>query len=194
MEVSAPKDDFSQSLSLDSSTLLFSHIPAIFFVLHLIYEELKLNSLMGEGLRSLVVLLVQLARYSHWEIISLDGIAQTGANWKKKEYLKPFLFVPRLPNSSREAAAAQRWHPGGWNVFFSPVCNSPLCHSRDLKLEAYMDYYYRDYPALVKTSRQTCIIDQGEFKPLPVPWYLDIRFGFNIPLILEDYPLLIPLR
>ncbi|NXY32616.1 APC1 protein, partial [Pomatorhinus ruficollis] len=92
LEVLASKDDFSQSLSLDSSTLLFSHIPAIFFVLHLIYEELKLNSLMGEGLRSLVVLLVQLAR--------------------------------------------------------------------DLKLEAYMDYYYRDYPALVKTSRQTCIIDQ----------------------------------
>ncbi|RLW07223.1 hypothetical protein DV515_00004274 [Chloebia gouldiae] len=92
LEVSASKDDFSQSLSLDSSTLLFSHIPAIFFVLHLIYEELKLNSLMGEGLRSLVVLLVQLAR--------------------------------------------------------------------DLKLEAYVDYYYRDYPALVKTSRQTCIIDQ----------------------------------
>uniref|UniRef100_A0A8D2MP82 Anaphase-promoting complex subunit 1 n=1 Tax=Zonotrichia albicollis TaxID=44394 RepID=A0A8D2MP82_ZONAL len=92
LEVSASRDDFSQSLSLDSSTLLFSHIPAIFFVLHLIYEELKLNSLMGEGLRSLVVLLVQLAR--------------------------------------------------------------------DLKLEAYMDYYYRDYPALVKTSRQTCIIDQ----------------------------------
>uniref|UniRef100_A0A8C5UJ26 Anaphase-promoting complex subunit 1 n=1 Tax=Malurus cyaneus samueli TaxID=2593467 RepID=A0A8C5UJ26_9PASS len=92
LEVSASKDDFSQSLSLDSSTLLFTHIPAIFFVLHLIYEELKLNSLMGEGLRSLVVLLVQLAR--------------------------------------------------------------------DLKLEAYIDYYYRDYPALVKTSRQTCIIDQ----------------------------------
>uniref|UniRef100_A0A8B9NI82 Anaphase promoting complex subunit 1 n=1 Tax=Accipiter nisus TaxID=211598 RepID=A0A8B9NI82_9AVES len=92
LEVLAPKDDFSQSLSLDSSTLLFTHIPAVFFVLHLIYEELKLNSLMGEGIRSLVVVLVQLAR--------------------------------------------------------------------DLKLEAYIDYYYRDYPALVKTSRQTCIIDQ----------------------------------
>lgn len=63
LETSFPKDDFSPSLSLDSSTLLFTHIPAIFFVLHLIYEELKLNSLMGEGIRSLVVLLVQLARY-----------------------------------------------------------------------------------------------------------------------------------
>lgn len=64
LEVLAPKDDFSQSLSLDSSTLLFTHIPAVFFVLHLIYEELKLNSLMGEGIRSLVVVLVQLARYA----------------------------------------------------------------------------------------------------------------------------------
>lgn len=63
LEALASKDDFPQSLNLDSSTLLFTHIPAIFFVLHLIYEELKLNSLMGEGIRSLVVLLVQLARY-----------------------------------------------------------------------------------------------------------------------------------
>lgn len=55
-------EDSSQSLSLDSSTLLFSHMPAVFFVLHLVYEELKLNTLMGEGSRSLVDLLVQLAR------------------------------------------------------------------------------------------------------------------------------------
>ncbi|XP_042671415.1 anaphase-promoting complex subunit 1 isoform X1 [Centrocercus urophasianus] len=93
LEILAPKDDFLQSLSLDYSTLLFTHIPAIFFVLHLVYEEFKLNLLMGEENRSLVVLLVQLAR--------------------------------------------------------------------DLKLEAYIDYYYRDYPALVKSSGQTCIIDQG---------------------------------
>ncbi|MBZ3885433.1 Anaphase-promoting complex subunit 1 [Sciurus carolinensis] len=55
-------EEFSQNLSLDSSTLLFPHIPAIFFVLHLVYEELKLNTLMGEGICSLVELLVQLAR------------------------------------------------------------------------------------------------------------------------------------
>lgn len=91
LEAKFPKDSFSHSHCLDSSTLLFPHIPTIFCVLHLIYEELKLNCLMGEGIRSLVILLVQLAR--------------------------------------------------------------------DLKLEAYLDYYYRDYPVLVKTSRQTCIID-----------------------------------
>ncbi|XP_023412805.2 anaphase-promoting complex subunit 1 isoform X4 [Loxodonta africana] len=63
LEASEMKDEeFSQNLSLDSSTLLFVHIPAIFFVLHLVYEELKLNTLMGEGIRSLVDLLVQLAR------------------------------------------------------------------------------------------------------------------------------------
>ncbi|XP_053169492.1 anaphase-promoting complex subunit 1 isoform X1 [Hemicordylus capensis] len=94
LEVKFPKDNLSHSHCLDSSTLLFPHIPAIFCVLHLIYEELKLNCLMGEGIRSLVVLLVQLAR--------------------------------------------------------------------DLKLEAYLDYYYRDYPVLVKTSRQTCIIDPAQ--------------------------------
>nr|XP_060610458.1 anaphase-promoting complex subunit 1 isoform X2 [Anolis sagrei ordinatus] len=91
LEVKFPKDNASHKHCLDSSTLLFPHIPAIFYVLHLIYEELKLNCLMGEGIRSLAVLLVQLAR--------------------------------------------------------------------DLNLEAYLDYYYRDYPVLVKTSRQTCIID-----------------------------------
>ncbi|XP_036606766.1 anaphase-promoting complex subunit 1 [Trichosurus vulpecula] len=94
LEVSLLKEDVLHNLTLDSSTLLFTHIPAIFFVLHLVYEELKLNSLMGEGIRSLVVLLVQLAR--------------------------------------------------------------------DLQLEPYLDYYYRDYPILVKASRQTCIIDQAQ--------------------------------
>ena len=33
---------------------------------------------------------------------------------------------------------------------------------RDLKLEAYVDHYYRDYPALVKTTGQVCTIDQGK--------------------------------
>uniref|UniRef100_A0A8C0L536 Anaphase-promoting complex subunit 1 n=1 Tax=Canis lupus dingo TaxID=286419 RepID=A0A8C0L536_CANLU len=95
LEVSQMKDeDFSQNLILDSSTLLFTHIPAIFFVLHLIYEELKLNTLMGEGIRSLVGLLVQLAR--------------------------------------------------------------------DLKLEPYVDHYYRDFPTLVRTTGQVCTIDQGQ--------------------------------
>lgn len=63
LEASQMKDgDLSQNLSLDSATLLFPHIPAIFFVLHLVYEELKLNTLMGEGICSLIDLLVQLAR------------------------------------------------------------------------------------------------------------------------------------
>ncbi|XP_034966996.2 anaphase-promoting complex subunit 1 isoform X4 [Zootoca vivipara] len=94
LEVKSPRDSLSPNHCLDSTTLLFPHIPAIFCVLHLIYEELKLNCLMGEGIRSLVVLLVQLAR--------------------------------------------------------------------DLKLEAYLDYYYRDYPVLVKTSSQACIIDPAQ--------------------------------
>ncbi|KAM4693876.1 anaphase-promoting complex subunit 1 [Discoglossus pictus] len=62
LEVLAPIEDLQNVQNLDSTTLLFSHIPAIFYVLHLTYEELKLNTLMREGICSLVVLLVQLAR------------------------------------------------------------------------------------------------------------------------------------
>ncbi|XP_063299741.1 anaphase-promoting complex subunit 1 isoform X2 [Pelobates fuscus] len=61
LEVPAVEDD-QHTLNLDSTALLFSHIPAIFSVLHLAYEELKLNTLMREAIRSLVTLLLQLAR------------------------------------------------------------------------------------------------------------------------------------
>ncbi|ELK26073.1 Anaphase-promoting complex subunit 1 [Myotis davidii] len=102
LEVSQIKDeDLSQNLSLDSSTLLFSHIPAMFFVLHLVYEELKLNTLMGEGIHSLVDLLVQLAR--------------------------------------------------------------------DLKLEPYLDHYYRDYPTLVRTTGQEDYQNKDSFCYLVAP-------------------------
>ena len=33
---------------------------------------------------------------------------------------------------------------------------------RDLKLEPYVDHYYRDYPTLVRTTGQVCAIDQGK--------------------------------
>ncbi|XP_068088385.1 anaphase-promoting complex subunit 1 isoform X1 [Hyperolius riggenbachi] len=62
LDVPPPKDEEHQVLNLDSTALLFSHIPAIFYVLHLTYEELKLNTLMREAVRSLVILLLQLAR------------------------------------------------------------------------------------------------------------------------------------
>ncbi|MBN3295003.1 APC1 protein, partial [Amia calva] len=77
---------------LDPSALLFGHIPAVFFVLHLVYEELKLDKLMRKGTRSLVVLLQQLAR--------------------------------------------------------------------DLQLEEYIDFYWRDYPSFIKTFKEACVIDQ----------------------------------
>ncbi|XP_030877983.1 anaphase-promoting complex subunit 1 [Leptonychotes weddellii] len=32
----------------------------------------------------------------------------------------------------------------------------------DLKLEPYVDHYYRDYPTLVRTTGQVCTIDQGQ--------------------------------
>ncbi|XP_048864523.1 anaphase-promoting complex subunit 1 isoform X2 [Brienomyrus brachyistius] len=47
---------------LDAAAPLFSHTPAVFFVLHLVYEDLKLDELMRKGAHQLVVLLQQLAR------------------------------------------------------------------------------------------------------------------------------------
>lgn len=50
------------SLKLDNSAPLFSHIPALFYVLHLLYQELQLNELQRARAASLVCLLQQLAR------------------------------------------------------------------------------------------------------------------------------------
>ncbi|XP_011601409.2 anaphase-promoting complex subunit 1 [Takifugu rubripes] len=52
----------SSSLKLDSSAPLFPHIPGLFYVLHLLYQELQLNELQRETAASLVCLLQQLAR------------------------------------------------------------------------------------------------------------------------------------
>ncbi|GAA6076710.1 anaphase-promoting complex subunit 1 isoform X3, partial [Tachysurus ichikawai] len=47
---------------LEPSALLFTHIPALFYVLHLLYEDLKLDELQCSGARALVGLLQQMAR------------------------------------------------------------------------------------------------------------------------------------
>ncbi|CAL1577909.1 unnamed protein product [Knipowitschia caucasica] len=57
--VSSPS---SPSPKLDSSALLFPHIPALFYVLHLIYQELLLDELQRASASSLLCLLQQLAR------------------------------------------------------------------------------------------------------------------------------------
>ncbi|CAN9499595.1 unnamed protein product [Ophioblennius macclurei] len=53
------------ALKLDSSAPLFPHIPALFYVLHLLYQELQLNELQRARASSLVCLLQQLARDLH---------------------------------------------------------------------------------------------------------------------------------
>nr|XP_061821876.1 anaphase-promoting complex subunit 1 [Nerophis lumbriciformis] len=52
----------STSPTLDNSAPLFAHMPALFYVLHLLYQELLLNELHRERASSLVCLLQQLAR------------------------------------------------------------------------------------------------------------------------------------
>ncbi|XP_019719671.1 anaphase-promoting complex subunit 1 [Hippocampus comes] len=50
------------SATLDNTAPLFAHIPTLFYVLHLLYQELLLNELHRERASSLVCLLQQLAR------------------------------------------------------------------------------------------------------------------------------------
>ncbi|KAL2083271.1 hypothetical protein ACEWY4_021044 [Coilia grayii] len=56
------REDQVSVLSVDSSALLFQHIPSLFAVLHLLYEDLKLDELQRSGARALVGLLQQMAR------------------------------------------------------------------------------------------------------------------------------------
>ncbi|KAF0027731.1 hypothetical protein F2P81_020472 [Scophthalmus maximus] len=81
----------SPSLKLDSSAPLFPHIPALFYVLHLLYQELQLDELQRARASSLVCLLQQLAR--------------------------------------------------------------------DLKLDEYVDLYWRDNPSLITGFTESCLID-----------------------------------
>uniref|UniRef100_W5K7K4 Anaphase-promoting complex subunit 1 n=1 Tax=Astyanax mexicanus TaxID=7994 RepID=W5K7K4_ASTMX len=55
-------EDSGLTVGLEPSALLFPHIPALFYVLHLLYEDLKLDELQRSGARALVGLLQQLAR------------------------------------------------------------------------------------------------------------------------------------
>lgn len=55
------------TLKLDSSAPLFPHIPSLFYVLHLLYQELQLDELQRARASSLVCLLQQLARDLHLE-------------------------------------------------------------------------------------------------------------------------------
>uniref|UniRef100_A0A668AJ74 Anaphase-promoting complex subunit 1 n=2 Tax=Myripristis murdjan TaxID=586833 RepID=A0A668AJ74_9TELE len=94
----------SPSLRLDSSAPLFHHIPALFYVLHLLYQELQLDELQRAGASSLVCLLQQLAR--------------------------------------------------------------------DLQLEEYVDLYWRDYPSLISSFTESCLMDQGKIGQMQRPSFL----------------------
>ncbi|XP_026165257.1 anaphase-promoting complex subunit 1 isoform X2 [Mastacembelus armatus] len=94
----------SPSLTLDSSAPLFPHIPVLFYVLHLLYQELLLDELQRARASSLVCLLQQLAR--------------------------------------------------------------------DLQLEEYVDLYWREYPSLISSFTENCIIDQALIGQMQCPSFL----------------------
>ncbi|XP_037322013.2 anaphase-promoting complex subunit 1 isoform X3 [Pungitius pungitius] len=60
--MSPSSDPRPASLKMDMAAPLFPHVPALFYVLHLVYEELQLDELQRARASSLVCLLQQLAR------------------------------------------------------------------------------------------------------------------------------------
>ncbi|XP_056147337.1 anaphase-promoting complex subunit 1 [Lampris incognitus] len=102
--VSSPS---SPSQRLESSAPLFPHIPALFYVLHLLYQELQLDQLQRAGARSLVCVLQQLAR--------------------------------------------------------------------DLQLDEYVDLYWRDYPQLISSFSESCLIDQAQIGQMQHPSFLRVE-------------------
>uniref|UniRef100_A0A8C4EHU5 Anaphase-promoting complex subunit 1 n=1 Tax=Dicentrarchus labrax TaxID=13489 RepID=A0A8C4EHU5_DICLA len=60
--VCGPVDSSGSNNTLDSSAPLFPHIPSLFYVLHLLYQELQLDELQRARASLLVCLLQQLAR------------------------------------------------------------------------------------------------------------------------------------
>uniref|UniRef100_A0A3Q3B1W3 Anaphase promoting complex subunit 1 n=1 Tax=Kryptolebias marmoratus TaxID=37003 RepID=A0A3Q3B1W3_KRYMA len=97
----------SSSLKLESSAPLFPHIPALFYVLHLLYQELQLDELQRARASALVCLLQQLAR--------------------------------------------------------------------DLQLEEYVDLYWRDYPSLISSFTESCIIDPAAIGQMHRPSFLSSK-------------------
>ncbi|KAM9365814.1 anaphase-promoting complex subunit 1 isoform 2-T3 [Pholidichthys leucotaenia] len=92
------------SLKFDSSAPLFPHIAALFYVLHLLYQELQLDELQRARASSLVCLLHQLAR--------------------------------------------------------------------DLRLEEYVDLYWRDYPSLISGLTEITFLDQALIDQMQRPSFL----------------------
>ncbi|XP_017288052.1 anaphase-promoting complex subunit 1 isoform X2 [Kryptolebias marmoratus] len=106
-DLSSASSSSSSSLKLESSAPLFPHIPALFYVLHLLYQELQLDELQRARASALVCLLQQLAR--------------------------------------------------------------------DLQLEEYVDLYWRDYPSLISSFTESCIIDPAAIGQMHRPSFLSSK-------------------
>ncbi|XP_030854571.1 anaphase-promoting complex subunit 1 [Strongylocentrotus purpuratus] len=66
MNPGSSNDDSTKRKPLETSALLFPHIPGLAFVLHLVYEELMLNKYLRQDVRELVVVLNHLACELDW--------------------------------------------------------------------------------------------------------------------------------
>ncbi|XP_059929879.1 anaphase-promoting complex subunit 1 isoform X4 [Gadus macrocephalus] len=100
----ATETEAPTTVCVDSSAPLFSFLPSLFHVLHLIYQDLQLDNLQRSTALTLLPLLHQLAR--------------------------------------------------------------------DLRLDQYIDLYWRDYPEFISNLKESCLIDQALIGQMVRPYYL----------------------
>ncbi|XP_053374220.1 anaphase-promoting complex subunit 1-like [Mercenaria mercenaria] len=133
-----PEAAQSHQATVNMSAILFSHIPACFMALHLVYEELKLNSLLVEDLEQLVTLLHQLAvdlrcnQYVDYYCRDFPKLIDTASTVSqvKDEHLEkmqyPSVFTKIPPSVYKWIITSLQGQKSGHVIYIPLVCNNIL--------------------------------------------------------------------
>uniref|UniRef100_A0A8D3C2N3 Anaphase promoting complex subunit 1 n=1 Tax=Scophthalmus maximus TaxID=52904 RepID=A0A8D3C2N3_SCOMX len=89
------------SSALDSSAPLFPHIPALFYVLHLLYQELQLDELQRARASSLVCLLQQLMQHPSFLRAEPPCVFSWLSSCLRREEIPPFPHLPVICRRTR---------------------------------------------------------------------------------------------
>ncbi|MXQ90209.1 hypothetical protein E5288_WYG017338 [Bos mutus] len=110
--------------------------------------------------------------HSEWNLFVTCLMNMMGYNTDRLAWTRNFLRVAVLQDlmNPHHCASFSRRGPVAPHV---SCCREDRVHSclflLDLKLEPYIDHYYRDYPTLVRTTGQVCAIDQGQTGSMQYP-------------------------
>uniref|UniRef100_A0A8C4RIV1 Anaphase-promoting complex subunit 1 n=1 Tax=Erpetoichthys calabaricus TaxID=27687 RepID=A0A8C4RIV1_ERPCA len=175
IEAFQSKEDLSSQFKFDISAPLFSHIPAVFYVLHLVYEELKLDNLMRDNTRSLVVLLIQLARdlqlHEYIDFYWRDYPSLTKACTQTSHMNQPVYFSVEPPSVFQWLCCCLKGES------FLPFPYLPvICERTKLIILSFALYILGDYSAVSsEPSKYLLKISAALLKPV-LPYFLFLGF------------------